>query len=79
MIVVMKLKETELQNQLNTLNTDIETENVQGKDLLTDKDASVLNLTNQVNDLENECNVMTDENKNLTIEINDLKAELDKC
>lgn len=62
-----------------TLNNNIETANLQGTTLLTDKDSTIAELTNQVNDLEDVCGTLTDKNKDITVDINELNAELDKC
>jgi peptidoglycan hydrolase CwlO-like protein len=61
------------------LNNDIETANLQGTNLLTDKDSTISELTNQVNDLEDVCGMLTDKNKDITVDTNELTAELDKC
>lgn len=64
---------------MTTLNNNIETANLQGTTLLTDKDSTIAELTNQVNDLEDVCGTLTDKNKDITVDINELNAELDKC
>jgi len=74
----MKLKETELENQLMSLNNEIEATDLQGNNLLTDKDSTIFNLTNQVNELESGCGIITEKNKDITIEIKNLNDEINK-
>jgi predicted nuclease with TOPRIM domain len=54
------------------LNNDKETENKQGTNISTDKDSTISKLTEQFNELESECDIIRDKNKDITIENNNL-------
>lgn len=75
----IEIKGNELDNHIKTLNEDIEVTDLNGNNILSDKDSTINKLGEKVELLENDCNNKTEENRDLTILKNNLTTELDKC
>jgi len=74
-----QVKGHELEDQIKSLNNDTQVTNLEINDILSDKESTFNKLSDKVDDLEKECNINTDQNRDLTIIKNDLSLGLDKC
>lgn len=75
----IEIKEHEFQDQIESLNNDIKITELDGHNILSDKESTINKLQKNVDDLEKDCDNNTDHNRDLTIIKNDLTVELDKC
>jgi len=75
----IEIKGNELEDHIKSMNNDIQITDLNGHDLLSDKNSTINKLSDKLDDLEKDCSSKTDRNRDLTIIKNDLTVELDKC
>jgi len=75
----MQIKNNELDDQIKSLSNDIKVTDLNGHNILSDKDSTINKLGEKVDMLEKDCDDKTVENRDLTVVKNNLTVELDKC
>lgn len=73
------IKGNELDNHIKSLQDDIKVTDLNGCNILSDKDSTINKLGEKVDNLEKECDNKTEENRDFTVIKNNLTVELDKC
>jgi len=75
----IQIKGNELDDQIKSLNNDIKSTDLNGHNILSDKESTINKLGEKVETLEKDCDDKTEENRDLTVIKNNLTVELDKC
>jgi len=75
----IQIKGHELDDQIKSLNDDVKVTDLNGNNMLSDKDSTINKLGGKVDILEEDCDTKTNENRDLTVVKNNLTVELDKC